>query len=940
MAENGDLTHFKWWTVECIASLIVIFSYYDEFTTSREDLSKRDYWILYSSIASTFISILGLVVCIMPIERKACGPESLLVWFIAILRSVTTIVGIIGQYQLDIETTLVSNYRLLTFNPNVYFFSLWALMASILMVASWYKEFISSGNEWKTSTQWILLGAMSFFTMLSALVFQNQIVFGKFTNDTDYNITRSDLVASIGSLAMDGMMHVTNVTTMDQTTNLIEDLTNEYLESSEMTTIDASEAIFEALVDEGVLEILHSCETVNYSCFRIHYIIGLSAVTFALSCLMAPLKGTNQTFQTDISILLFLFWFVGLPFMTVSPGPATRVGNLYFGIYISYFLMLNIFVYSVTFRRSSDSTNDEGEDAGESNLFNRGDLWQAIHGKLDRTTDAFDEFELDDIDSCASLFEEVETWDRDLELRLSARSRASTRTIEQTFVSSGTAGRRMTTFYNLKRFPIVEGAIESSLNKQGHIKPKGWKRRVKRLMMWWVLLTMSIVLTHAIEQFGLRLRARIVPWTSIVISFVGLITCFRTSKVAYGFQIASIIVTLGIWTYGAVIFIGSKTAHELGYSSPEDQVNSLLDERVKSIVADPNFFFGVWISVIASLLLVTNICKASLITSDWLLFAIASVALLISSSEYVSVEDDFQKSDTFFRTCETDDSGNCEKFQFAMYLALASLCVSLPMALLFRFHCGPTLHVVASVPLVAAWGFGVPYVTFTNDRSTPAAVYFAFWGGIFLAFEIASINIIIMRRRKRKKEEELAENNKDDASAILDEKSISSKESETSASMMQLEIVASSSTNLSIRKSDGLVSPLSIAARSVPFQDEIIHDEDEISVESFSIDQPQINIESDVSSIEHLSERSKASSDFLDSFEHRSDGGQQNHSLLEMSMISKRVSSIESIHTGSVDGIFSVDTCDFDDCFQYDRTPIPSPAHELFQSTRSTIDDS
>ncbi len=540
MAENGDLTHFKWWTVECIASLIVIFSYYDEFTTSREDLSKRDYWILYSSIASTFISILGLVVCIMPIERKACGPESLLVWFIAILRSVTTIVGIIGQYQLDIETTLVSNYRLLTFNPNVYFFSLWALMASILMVASWYKEFISSGNEWKTSTQWILLGAMSFFTMLSALVFQNQIVFGKFTNDTDYNITRSDLVASIGSLAMDGMMHVTNVTTMDQTTNLIEDLTNEYLESSEMTTIDASEAIFEALVDEGVLEILHSCETVNYSCFRIHYIIGLSAVTFALSCLMAPLKGTNQTFQTDISILLFLFWFVGLPFMTVSPGPATRVGNLYFGIYISFFLMLNIFVYSVTFRRSSDSTNDEGEDAGESNLFNRGDLWQAIHGKLDRTTDAFDEFELNDIDSCASLFEEVETWDRDLELRLSARSRASTRTIEQTFVSSGTAGRRMTTFYNLKRFPIVEGAIESSLNKQGHIKPKGWKRRVKRLMMWWVLLTMSIVLTHAIEQFGLRLRARIVPWTSIVISFVGLITCFRTSKVAYGFQIASV----------------------------------------------------------------------------------------------------------------------------------------------------------------------------------------------------------------------------------------------------------------------------------------------------------------------------------------------------------------------------------------------------------------
>ncbi len=413
-------------------------------------------------------------------------------------------------------------------------------------------------------------------------------------------------------------------------------------------------------------------------------------------------------------------------------------------------------------------------------------------------------------------------------------------------------------------------------------------------------------------------------------------------------------------------------------ASPEDQVNSILDERIKRLVADANFFFGVWISVITTLLLVTNICKASLITTDWLLFAIASVALLVSSSEYISVQEKTGTSDGFFRTCETDQNLDCEKFKFAMYLAIASLCVSLPMALLFRLHCGPTLHVVASVPLVILWGFGVPYVTFTNARSTPAAVYFAFWAGIFLAFEIASINIIIMlRRRQQKREEELADKEEEEGSAILDEKSLSSKESEQDDPNLQFHIVPSSSTTLSIRKEEpndslgcnGFVKALSRSfVNEIPeeieksiepvgstealqesFVDEIQQkgeafietrssNEHDVTFGTGSRDEPQINIESDVSSIEHHSEPSGASSGFLDSFEQRSEGGQRNHSLLETSMMPQYhlpISSIESNHTGSEQNdLISVDTGDFEDCFQFDDIPT-----EEFHSTRPTIND-
>ena len=375
-SKSGNFRHFKWWTVECLASLVVIFSYYDELTRSDMELSGRDLWVFYSSGASALFAVCGLVVCLLPIERKACGLESLLVWFIAILRSTTTVVGIIGRYQVDREMTLLSSQRLLTFNPNVYFFSLWALVASILMVASWHKDFITEGSAWKTSSQWILLGAMSFFTMLSALVFRDQIIVGEFIDPTDRTILRSDLVSSIEAL--------TNDETIRNSTR-IGSLTNGFLARDETRTTDPAQALFEALVEAGTLGTVSTCEAASYSCSRIHYVIGLSAVTGAMACFLGPIKGENQTFQLDISIILLLLWLTALPILTVSPGPATRVGNLYFGIYVCYFLVLNIFVSALAFNTSSGNT-EEGAmdyDSKDSEAMNRDDLWQEAYGEME-----------------------------------------------------------------------------------------------------------------------------------------------------------------------------------------------------------------------------------------------------------------------------------------------------------------------------------------------------------------------------------------------------------------------------------------------------------------------------------------------------------------------------------------------------------------------------
>lgn len=164
--------------------------------------------------------------------------------------------------------------------------------------------------------------------------------------------------------------------------------------------------------------------------------------------------------------------------------------------------------------------------------------------------------------------------------------------------------------------------------------------------------------------------------------------------------------------------------------------------------------------MITAILLVTNIFKASLVTTDWLLLATASAALLVPSAEFIYRRDDI--NGTSIQSCDPKTSSTCKNYFLAFYLAIISLGISLLMALLFRFRLGPIFHVIVSVPLVIAWGSGVPIVTFLNTRAVPAAVYFAFWGGIFLALEIASVNIIIMRRDRRKRQEEALDQAKDE----------------------------------------------------------------------------------------------------------------------------------------------------------------------------------
>jgi hypothetical protein len=231
----------------------------------------------------------------------------------------------------------------------------------------------------------------------------------------------------------------------------------------------------------------------------------------------------------------------------------------------------------------------------------------------------------------------------------------------------------------------------------------------------------------------------------------------------------------------------AENSRIFGYSSVEEEINLLLGEEGESVLDDPNVFFGIWISLISAIMLVTSALRASLVTTDWVLFAMTSVALILSCMKEIDalMVVDGSKSDSL--SCDTqEDPIYCQRLTFAKYLAIASLGLSLPMTFMCRF--GPSLHMVVSFPLMIAWGFGTQYVTFTQSTSYPAIIYFAFWVGIYLSLELLSINLILLKRARKKDDEELLTKNENeeiddgeegnvDLEAVMKEESLFSKDS-------------------------------------------------------------------------------------------------------------------------------------------------------------------
>jgi len=799
------MKRFKWWAIECIASIIVIITFSWFHTNSQPETEDgyfyvKFYSIFICSIISVVISFLGLLACIFPQEHNVCRVESILIWVIAICWSTATIKAIIGPFTTN--DRFYRNNDLIVLHPNVYVFSLLCFTVSMLMIASWYRQFLFNGNDWNASTQWILLGAMSFYTMLSALSFRDGSSFLNITNEVGYNLTVNDIVelataVTLSSFRTKNYQTMANFTredisfvvdnhSMDANLTIgnltIDDLRIDYNQPNELF------AVLNSLIKAGILEALSPCESSEYSCVRINYAMCLGAASAVVSCVMTPWKGTSPTCQNDVAIVLFIFWSSALILLTVSPGPATRAGNLYFGIYFCYFLNLNILITSTT------STIKQNLIFERNSLksVRRGDAWKTAYGKLERSKKRV----MVRSHSYESLFDTPEEWDTRYDIRINDEygekldgsiqlpNRLSKQEIYNEEVtdsgriisrddelnSAGLTPSRIIQDYNeevkdpgLRRLTIqtiqesLKGDVnDSSSPPQPYADLRDWNLRVRRLELWCLLLTVSIVMMytvyHTVDDRPVILYS--ITSVSIVASCVGLVTCLRTSKLSNLLQTFSVVSALINWVAGTILFLDNATLHLLGYQTIEQTIHFYFDGEAKKSVDDPNIFFGVFVSIITTILLSTNRCRASLTTTDWLLLSALSGALLLILMDHLNrsesdgvIDDD---TENVLLNCNTDSPPiYCQKIKFSYYLGITTLAVSLIMAFLCKVLCkaGPVLHLIVSVPLFIIWGFGIPYNGSSSDPgSTSTAVLCAFWGGTFLSLDIITVSIMVIHR--------------------------------------------------------------------------------------------------------------------------------------------------------------------------------------------------
>jgi hypothetical protein len=621
------MQRFRWWVVEWVASVIVLASFlsYRYYKPKGSQWTTEDTWIFTVPAVSAVLSFLGIVssVCQRDIDA-VCRIESQLVWSVTVLWTISAIVTTVGP----IHGVVVSFEVFIASHPNLYFFSFLALVVSIILMASWFNQYIYGEEvENSTSTQWILLGAISFLAMLRSIAFRDSFL----------------------------------------TDNFIEDLGNG-------TTYNTT-------------TLVPICESDTFTCERVTFAIVLSAISATTSCVMTPFRGSGRKCHADVGITLFIGWMFGVAFLTFASGPAVQLGSLYIASYVNLFLCLDIVI------QSTAGSNWKKSALRRSSLVGRGAIFDAAYTQLERMNPETQEH-LDRSASYRDLFENV------------------------TLGSGPEDDVRQETDPN------------PNTHQRDHVDLKYQAIQVNRLELWCILIIESCIsvasLIPNLSAPGDRNLAQktimTLPCLSIVISSIGFATCMRKTKRASIIQGVSVILSVLTWLTAIPILSYVADFAVLGYQQ----------NNITRATNEANLFFSTWICVIVVLLLCTNLFHASIVTSDWVLLANFSFALMaaaIVSLNIVSTDvDDAGQQKTVFQCTDYAHimDSTCKESTLSFYLGLFSGVLSLLMVALH--NCGPWLHFLVSLPLVVAWGVAVAYITFSaTDSITAGVFYFSSW---------------------------------------------------------------------------------------------------------------------------------------------------------------------------------------------------------------------
>ena len=442
------MLRFKWWVLEFVSSSVTIASYltYRYYNpVEKVPWTRLDSWIFLVPIIAACISILGIgssvCQCYKDEENAVCKFESLCVWAVTSLWTIGIVVIELGPFREDKD---IRGVALINLHPNIYFFSMSALIVAILLMASWFHENVQGMNQQSSSTQWILLGAISFFTLIAGI-----------------------------DLRDDNVIILANSTLLNGT----------YV---------------------NVTQTVPVCTTGVYNCDRVTFTIVLSAISGTVACVITPWKGSSRKCQSDISIMLFFGWLMGVALITFGGGPGKSWGNLYFACYVCMFLCLHLAIVSTCGDEKTDNVDYGDSREGDENVVDRNAVWDVAYEQMEhRVGQLENRFRLrpvnerDRSESYANLFAPPSFW---------------------------TDGSH-------------QGSIDEGDESEPYIDVKYRKNQLYRLELWCVLIIESIInlialqreLPSIAQRSVLELWALAAPSLSIIVGFCGFSTVLRTT---------------------------------------------------------------------------------------------------------------------------------------------------------------------------------------------------------------------------------------------------------------------------------------------------------------------------------------------------------------------------------------------------------------------------
>jgi len=491
-----------------------------------------------------------------------------------------------------------------------------------------------------------------------------------------------------------------------------------------------------------------SCgENDSYSCARIWMSMIFGLTSGIVGALLVPLRRAPLKCQAELALLLIVTWATAIGILTFGTGPAVFVNTMYMGIFISFFLSINIMTtvlyadaildespYSqIEFGMTeSERANDQLGAAGFLDLA----LANIRHESQDQLTDNEDPRRVDT--ETVLLFQSVGGSLSSLDAPIDLREK------EAKFNRRVVRGKRAYSRVEVWFFLLVESAVcigvfshklSDGIISEGDLIVIYSILSVIVSFVGWIMSSINKRWAHATEgilvSFVDNMKYDITKITHLH-HFCGISSCLHSllhfNKLFLRIQILAC----------TVIWILCLIQVTLYFANTENE---------KKITA--NQLFMSYGSFFTSLYLITEWTNASVTTSDWIFLCAASATIV----GVLYIEYNAKFDDPIFRDCpwKTEFQG-CGRFQLVVLITVVSTFTSLIMALVSFYPGGRLMHLLhagVGTLLLASWVVGAYFILFGEggygERIGP--IFFSAWGSLFFCVDLITTNLVLLCRR-------------------------------------------------------------------------------------------------------------------------------------------------------------------------------------------------